>query len=315
MKEPSPEGMQRDRTQEGHVSRLPEILDGKEAKNLADSARYYKLASGDGIIAGTDKGINYADHNEDRVVVSPDGNFVVVIDGVGGRNYGEKAAEILAESLSKFPQDVSLAADNARNKMKDQNIGGGGAVFVSALLRSEINGKFLDVNQFGDSSLIVIKRNGQISFESVDDSLTQALVDLSVITSDEALYHPSRNKVDFVSPKYLLEVRTYPPISVETGDIVLLMSDGISDNLTAEEIAKKVKEGLTAQDLFSWLSDATGKRMRDRDEIVGKPNVDYTESLEQKAILERRRKDGVYPDGYKSKPKPDNRALAILEIS
>ncbi|MGH2564886.1 MAG: hypothetical protein ACRDE5_10245, partial [Ginsengibacter sp.] len=95
------------------------------------------------------------------------------------------------------------------------------------------------------------------------------------------------------------EPKTYPKIAVEPGDFVLLMSDGISDNFTAGEIALKVKEGLSTKELFFWLAETSGQRMKN------------FEAIEE---VSHRKTDGVYSDGYKSKPKPDNRALAIIEI-
>jgi hypothetical protein len=62
----------------------PEILDGAGLNSLAEDIREYKTASGDMIWAATDKGINYKDHNEDRVGVSPQDNMAVVADGMGG---------------------------------------------------------------------------------------------------------------------------------------------------------------------------------------------------------------------------------------
>ena len=80
-------------------SELTEILDGEEVEDFAVSPHYFRLGSGDEVIAGTDKGINYKDYNEDRVVVSPEGNFIAVIDGMGEYGKGDRAAEILARSL------------------------------------------------------------------------------------------------------------------------------------------------------------------------------------------------------------------------
>lgn len=304
---------------ESKVSQLPEILDGKWAEDLAGSARNFEFASGDRVIAGTDKGINYINRNEDRVVISPDANFVAVVDGMGGFENGEISAQILAEHLLQLPTDIQRAVQEAAIVMDRQGIGKGGAVFISARLRRvESGGKFLDIFQSGDSKLMIIKEGGKVGFESVDDSSVQKLVDGLKITADQALYHPKRHEVvrsigipDDTQPQQL---KSYLEQKVETGDVVLLMSDGVSDAFTSEEIAKKVKEGLSSDGLFSWLSDETDKRMLNKDKIVRKPNADGTESGEQKDILEKRIKIGHYSDGYKSKPKPDNRALVILEI-
>ena len=94
--------------------------------------------------------------------------------------------------------------------------------------------------------------------------------------------------------------KLYPKIKVEKGDFVFLVSDGISDNLTAEEISTEMKKrNLSPRELFSWLSEVTTNRAQNAEEIEKNST---------------RRDSGVYSDGYKSRPKGDNRALAILEI-
>ncbi len=63
-------------------------------------------------------------------------------------------------------------------------------------------------------------------------------------------------------PKY------YSDIEVEAGDLVLLMSDGISDNFTSEEIALKKQEGnLSAEQLFFWLYQKLFQSSRWLDDI------------------------------------------------
>jgi len=290
-----------------------EILDGKDAENLVQSMKSFEMKSGESVVAGTDKGIGYKPHNEDRIVVSTEENLVAVIDGMGGMGHGELAAELLAKSISENPENIDDAVLNSIDRMKEKNVGEGGAVFISAKLRTEAGGKFLDISQLGDCKLIIIKKDGKISFESKDQSLTQTLVDAKIITADEALYHGGRATVDTaVSPDIKEEqrkIKKYDSVQVEEGDLVILMSDGLSDNFTPEEIAKaKTEYKLGADGLFLWLSNAADRRMREIDEIRGKTTEERT------AILEKRKTDGVYSDGYKSEPKKDNRGLAIVEI-
>ena len=283
--------------------KVAQILDGKGAESLEASARVYELATGDIVIAGTDKGIDYKDHNEDRVVIIPKKDFIAVVDGVGGgAGGGEKAAEILATNLSASG-DISSAAEKAQREMFEAGLyKRDGAVFISGRIVAREGKKFLEVFQAGDAALVIIKKDNSISFESQDDSQVRLLVETKNITPDEALYHPRRNVVFgalFAGSK--TQPKTCGMIQIDSGDLILIMSDGISDNFTAEEIAEHIKKyHLLPRQLFTWLSDTTTARMKDADEIIAK--------------TPDRAKDGVYSDGYKSKPKPDNRALVIIEI-
>lgn len=297
------------------IKHAPEVLDGKEAKDLLESMRVFELESGDVVYAGTDKGINYGSHdNEDRVAISPANNLIVDIDGMGGMGHGELAAEILAEEFLTSPADTNLAVEKAREKMAAQNVGQGGAVFISARIITKEQPdksvhKFLEVSQLGDAKLIIIKKDGTVDFESKDQSYVQTLVDLEQITEDEALYHDKRHVAgEAVTPEGKKVEPKSDQIKVEDGDLVLLYSDGISDNFTPGEIAKKKKKlNLSAEGLFAWLSEETGKRMRDYKKIIASASKEPDDAY-------YRKKDGVYYDGYKSKPKPDNRSLAIIEI-
>jgi serine/threonine protein phosphatase PrpC len=282
-------------------SQKEELLDGAGVEDLGQTPKYYKFASGDVVVAGTDKGVDYKDHNEDVVAVSPEKNFIVVADGMGGYGRGDQAARILAENLLLQPNDVTKGAAKAVEDMRDQGMRKEGAVFISArVLDSDESKKSLEVFQSGDAKMIIVKKDGSISFESVDESYIQDILNFGQITPDEALYHNGRNMVtSAISPHLSGQPKSYEDVEVEPGDAVLLMSDGISDNITADEIGHKVKEGMTPSELYVWLSESTKERMTNKDKIIDSSD---------------REKDGKYSDGFKSKPKNDNRALAILEI-
>lgn len=314
---------------EAKVETISEILDGKEAKDLFDSMREYTLESGDVLLAGTDKGIDYKfdKPNQDRVVVSTKDNFIAAIDGVGGASEGERAAEVLAESLLKNNRDIPSACSEAIEKMiaveeEVAHIAKAEAGFASASIDIVNGKKFLKPSYWGDLGLVIMRRDGSIKFELEDDSYiswlkkeTEKKGQKALISDDQALYSEHRNRVmTAVSPRHKDEKpKLLDPIEVEKGDIVILASDGIFDNITPEEIAAQIKAGLSGKELFQWISTMTGGRMRNAKKLIGIPEKEGGPSREQE-VLEERKKTGVYKDGFRSKPKPDNRSLAILEI-
>lgn len=283
-----------------------EILTGEGAKSLVESARNFQLKSGDTVIAGTYEGINYKDRNEDRVAVSPEGNLVAVVDGMGGYGKGDKAAEILAQELLNSPEDAEKAVENAKRKMEEEGLGKSGAVFISATLSNWQDASktpYISVAQMGDARLIVIDKTGGLFFASTDHSHVQQLVDAGAISRDRALHHPQRNKVTrAVSAESKDEVVEYK-VNLAEGDLVILMSDGISDNFTPGEIAEKVKtartRGESVAQIFATISKDTDERMANMEKI--KDSSHRTEGE-------------TYSDGYRSQPKSDNQALAIIEI-
>lgn len=279
----------------------PTVLDGKGKTGLKESMELFMFESGEKVIAGTDAGIGYKNVNEDRVTLVPSSNFAAVIDGMGGHSDGAATAAILAKSLQNSPEDISKAIEQARDNMSEASISDGGAVFISArIMSAETTGKTLDVHQAGDAKLIVISKDGTVSFQSKDQSPVQDFLDSGAITPDQALYHEYRNVVgSAISSSRPVNIKSYY-VSVEDGDLVLLMSDGVSDNLTPEEIGDAAKTMNTEEELFTWISEVTNSRMQNREKIV-----ENTLSRET---------EGKYSDGYKSKPKKDNRALVIMKI-
>lgn len=306
MTESGPGGIPQNKkeTEAGKIPHGAEILDGKEAKDLLDSMQRYTLESGDLVLAGTDKGIGYKDHNEDRIASVPGKNFLAVVDGIGGMGKGDEAAQILAEELLANPDDIQSAVLIAKTRMEEAKIGVGGAVFVATKLVQEPSGKSVEFSQCGDSKMMIIKKDGSVKFESRENTMAQTLVENKAMTADQALYYKSRNIImDAISsnPELIGEVEYNSRISVEVGDMVLLMSDGISDNFTAEEIAEVISgpPRMTVEELYEWLYYATGQRMSNKKEIIASSD---------------RENDGKYSDGYKTQPKADNRALVIMEI-
>lgn len=295
----------------GGLKGKPEILDGHEGKDLFEGAVEYEFASGDRAIAATDKGVDYKDGNEDRIVVKPEESFFAVLDGVGGHTHGQRAADILAEKLHGGSANVPSAVKEAEEQMaleqQRDNWGklGGGACFISGRLIVSEGKKFLsEVYQKGDCAILVYDIEGNIVFESKDHTSIQEGVDEGYIKPDQALYSPIRSVVTRAVMSHPHgELAGYEPIELKPGYRIVALSDGISDNLTPQEIWQLIK-GLNAREAMKVLSDVTTTRMINENEILSGEHV-----------MTKRMATGKFSDGFRSAPKPDNRALLILDIA
>jgi len=307
-----------------------EILDGGNAETLKEAIRSFVTKSGYRASAATDKGVNYKDHNEDCVVVSPETNMIAVVDGMGGREGGREAGQYIARALKENPLNVKSAIEKAK-AMMDKNLDMSGACFLSARVMEQKGKKYLDVNQAGDVKLIVYDKNGRVKNQSKDQSLPQILVDLGIIDEDQALYNQYRNVViGGISTENYLEtqrealeglkdpkkypkdaIKAFPEpgetknyiVPVESGDRIVIISDGISDNFTPKEIGGMI-EGKTQEEAIQEISDATDERMMDEANIIK-----TTEAAGGRVELR------AFSDGYLSTPKRDNRGIAILDIA
>lgn len=274
------------------------IIGGRKAKNLFESAKMFNLKTdGIQIIACSDPGINY-NHNEDRAVVIPEKQFVAVIDGMGSYDDGEEAALILAEELTNSPMDVDNALNIAQEKMRASGVFGG-ACFLSCRMNGIGNSP--DIYMGGDCKLIILNDNNELIWQTKEQSVVQNLVKEGAITEDQALFHHMRNQViNPVTAKKkhkITKISDSPP--VKKGYRILLMSDGISDNLTTEEIIKEIN-GKSANNAMLTISNITDQRMKNRENIIRETGD--------------RTKTNKYCDGYQSKPKKDNRSFIIVDI-
>lgn len=275
------------------------VLDGDGAKDLADGIQTFETPDGDIIAAATDKGIDYKDVNEDRVVVNPKKRFVGVVDGMGGYQFGWKAAQILAKHLGKLPEDIETAVRNAQAEMRDRVIGSGGAAFISfRIIHKKAREVKVEIAQAGDSRIIIADNDGSITFESDDESLVAQLVRQGFITFDEALYHPRRQTLLNAVGEACGIVKVNSLV-FSAGQRAILITDGISDNLTAEELVSLVL-GKSPTEAIEVISEVTNNRMQGEESII----MNTANRTEQ----------GEYSDGFKSRPKPDNRGMAIIDF-
>lgn len=334
-----------------------EILDGRDGLALEArlaTFRFGELAAG---AAGTDRAMG-KDPNEDAVVLVPRASMVAVIDGVGGYWGGHQAATFLGMGLLHFPDAPQKAIAHAKEQMQELDfeeglkLYGSSACFISARLIQENHRRFLAVAQTGDCRLVILRRTGDI-LESEDESFVNEMVRKNLVSPDEALFHRARNRITnavrlafdntlTVNPRLMLNGKrdaVETPVELFTGDRVLLMSDGISDNLTPQEIARII-QGSPPLQAVKKLASVTIQRMENMNQIVEammKQYVANSEGISQEHILDRvmekikdpdssyhwmyhtifqkaREQEGRFPDGFLARPSQDNRSLAIMDI-
>ncbi len=185
-------------------------------------------------------------HNEDCYEVDVDSNFCVLADGMGGHEGGEIASRIVVDCVSQeirngkpMPEALVLA-HHAVRKAANNGKGKPGMGSTAVALKLE-NGNF-DVVWVGDSRAYVW--NGeQLRQITKDHSLVQHMVDEGSITPEEALVHPQRNYITQaigMSELHKMEVGRVQG-NLPHGQQILLCSDGLSGEVSSNEIAEILK--------------------------------------------------------------------------
>lgn len=179
----------------------------------------------------------------------------VVCDGMGGVQGGEFASFIATQEIAQYiknefvpniPIDkttilVKSAIESANEKVFNENLldvekHGMGTTAVVALVFD----KLIICGHVGDSRIYLIE-NESITRITKDHSIVQELVDEGVINAEEAKVHPRRNIITrAIGTKQSIDVDTYV-LGCEEGNI-LLCSDGLTEFVNDDEIAKIVRE-------------------------------------------------------------------------
>lgn len=187
---------------------------------------------------------------------APDIVLAVVCDGMGGVHGGREASRIAAERFGKVIDGFFAAAEEpsavsghavlsalsegvfsaneavlARTK-EDPSLRGMGTTLVAAL---RVGGVAYTVN-VGDSRLYLVS-NGTVQQITKDHSLVQYLVDIGKLTPEEAVTAPNRNVITkAVGTGATVEPDTFVT-GIGDGDVLLLCSDGLSGQVTPDDLA------------------------------------------------------------------------------
>lgn len=192
--------------------------------------------------------------NEDyaKYLECNDFKIYVVADGMGGHNAGEVASKMAAEGIvnyvgenfSENTKDVVLKnaiekvnKDIYFHSLKNDCLNGMGTTITACLITKD----WIKIANVGDSSCFGITNNEIIKITK-DHSLVQELVDSGSISENEAANHPKKNIITRA-------IGTSDKVNVDIFDIIenkydkyVLCSDGLTNELTKEDIIKVINE-------------------------------------------------------------------------
>lgn len=184
--------------------------------------------------------------NEDACLDEPQRGLWAVADGMGGHAVGDLASQLVVGILGRMPDATGIKQSiaQARTCLQDANrqlreeasrrqvprIG----TTVVVLLACD---RFCGYLWAGDSRIYLL-REGQLRQLTRDHSQVQELRRSGYLTEEEARNHPAHNIITrAVGATDHLDVDE-DAIEVADGDVFLLCSDGLSNEVTDEEIHK-----------------------------------------------------------------------------
>lgn len=245
------------------------MTDDKKAVNWTSAVR-------------TDLG-NVRKVNEDSVLVHATENLWVVADGMGGHDAGDVASKLITDALAKlklgdsFPDNIDLLEDTllqvnqqlrdySKQKFTGRTVG-------STVVLMYAQQEFGACMWAGDSRLYRWRPD---SFEQLtnDHSQVAALVESGLIESEEAIDHPASNIITRAvgaADTLQLDVRA---IEVESGDVYLLCSDGLYNEVDSATIERELTADMLEQSADQMIADCLAGNAQDNVSlIIIKPEI------------------------------------------
>ncbi|MES2952917.1 MAG: Stp1/IreP family PP2C-type Ser/Thr phosphatase [Pseudomonadota bacterium] len=251
--------------------------------------------------AKTDPG-RARDNNEDSVVFDEPSLTAVLADGMGGYNAGEiasgMATAFIKSELSRWLTEagegakakevrraMEICVDNANRSIfnsanSNAQYAGMGTTLVVGVFREDK----LVIGHIGDSRCYRL-RAGALEQITKDHSLLQEQMDAGLITPEQAATSSIKNLVTRalgVDESVLLEVNEH---SVQVGDTYLMCSDGLSDMIDDDAIAKIVTGEVPLEQKAKQLIDqANDNGGRDNISVL---LVEVHEAPEKRGLIAR----------------------------
>lgn len=208
----------------------------------------------------TDRG-RIRQHNEDNGGVFQNKNgisIVIVADGMGGHQAGDIASEMAVHTLSEAWQQtdslftvqeieqwlkthIELANQRILERaQREIDLKGMGTTLVAAIV---IDSQLVVAN-IGDSRGYLFQNN-KLTQLTEDHSLVHELMRKGEITAEDAFNHPRKNillRALGVEKDVVTDTFVFP---IQTSDILLLCSDGLTNMLSEQEIEAILASGRT----------------------------------------------------------------------
>jgi protein phosphatase len=204
------------------------------------------------------------EENEDSILLLPELGVFAVADGMGGHRGGKVASQMIVGELRSLvqnraslqPDDLSTLLNVVNERvheasLRDFSLEGMGSTCSLLLVR----GRQAHVAHVGDSRVYLV-RGAEMTQITSDHRAVQELIDGGALTQAEAESHPLRNMLTrSVGVDEEVDVDRFD-LELQTGDTLLLCSDGLTSMVGEREIANVLKR---ADDLDQAAAQLVGK--------------------------------------------------------
>jgi len=212
---------------------------------------------------------NVRENNEDnfflngRTLSTPAGDNEIIIksneinsglfavcDGMGGEEHGDTAAAIAVSVLqghdqkvfeveTSFDEFVAQYVDDANTQICNEIEKNGGKRMGTTFAMLYVFNQTAYISNIGDSRVYLFREN-KLAQLSKDHTQIKRLLDMGILSEEGAKTHPDRHKLTqhlgIFPEEMIIEPFIAESISLNTDDVFLLCSDGLTDMIDDADI-------------------------------------------------------------------------------
>jgi protein phosphatase len=198
--------------------------------------------------------------NEDALILDPGLGLYAVLDGMGGANAGDIAAQLARDTIREYVQHRALALSPC-DLLEAAIIAGSAAVYSAAQQQADRQGmgttvvaclvvdpSYIVVAHVGDSRAYLL-RGGRLQPLTRDHTIVEELAGRGLLTPEEVERHPYKNVLSRnlgSRPDARVDVSE---VEVKPGDRLLLCSDGLYGYASADAIQYLLGSGDAPEDV------------------------------------------------------------------
>lgn len=195
-------------------------------------------------------------HNEDAVLCCPELGLWAVADGMGGHECGEVASALAIQTLREVvaaTSDLPGAIHAAHAAILAAGQQSSGRSMGTTVVAVRFTGADFELAWIGDSRAYRIGLDG-IEQLTRDHSWVQAMIDAGELSVEDARHHPRRNLVTQCLGQGELELRVdCVQGQLAPGELLLLCSDGLTGELSDQQILQPCGSAATLDELVEQL--------------------------------------------------------------
>jgi len=190
--------------------------------------------------------------NQDSFHIDPDGRYFIVADGMGGHAGGEEASRLATDAIHSYLESA-WSEEQSPHQLLQQAIHKANQAIISDQNANPIRG------DMGTTIVIVIFKESQTWFCHIGDSRLYRLrgskleqisedhtwiakaIQAGTVDAESARSHPWRHMLLQCLGREDIKAISAEEIDIQPGDRLLICTDGLTEELSNDRIARELK--------------------------------------------------------------------------